>query len=423
MRGMSSRQGDATNRVPATPPVGLALAGGASEGAIYEIGAIRALDEAIEGLDLNHLGVYVGVSAGGFLVACLANGLDTAQMCRAIVKTEPGEHPFVPEIFFQPALREYGRRLASVPKLLGEAIGSYVTRREKRLLDALTVLGRTLPVALFDNEAVREYVSKIFSIKGRTDDFRRLDRRLVVVATDLESAESTRFGEPGWDHVPISRAVQASTALPGLYTPVEINGRYYVDGVLLKTMHASVAIEAGAKLVFCVNPVVPVDLRPAERVNRFPRGFLAHRGLAAVLSQTAKTLIRSRMEMGLRAYDSRYPDADIVLVEPRRDDYENFFSNIFSFASRRAVCARAYQATRQHLLERKDEIGPILEKHGLRLRVEALEGERDLWVSVGLPEVSSHESARADREVLGELEGVLERVERLASRRALEAGA
>lgn len=401
------------------PAVGLALAGGASEGAIYEIGAMRALDEALDGLDLNQLGVYVGVSAGGFLVACLANGLTTDQMCRAIVKSEPGEHPFVPEIFFQPALREYGRRLASVPKLLGEAIGSYVTRREKRLVDALTVLGRSLPVALFDNAAVGEYVRKIFSIKNRTDDFRRLDRRLVVVATDLESAEATRFGEPGWDHVPISKAVQASTALPGLYTPVEINGRFYVDGVLLKTLHASVALDAGAKLVFCINPVVPVDLRPAERVNRFPPGFLARRGLAAVLSQTAKTLIRSRMEMGLRAYDTRYPDADVLLIEPRRDDYDNFFSNIFSFASRRAVCERAYQATRAHLWERREEIAPILEKHGLRLRVEALKGERDLWQSVGLPEVSKQERPRADREVLGELEGMLERIERLAVERGL----
>ena len=54
-------------------------------------------------------------------------------------------------------------------------------------------------------------------------------------------------------------AVQASSALPGLYPPVEIEGRHYVDGVLLKTLHASVALEAGAELVLCINPIVPVD--------------------------------------------------------------------------------------------------------------------------------------------------------------------
>jgi len=405
-------------REPVEPAVGLALAGGASEGGIYEIGAMYALDEAIDGLDLNHFGVYVGVSAGGFLAACLANGLTTRQMCRAIVKHEPGEHPFVPEIFFQPAFREYGRRVLGVPKLFGEALWSYVTRRERRLRDAMTIFGRTLPVAVFDNEPVREYVSKIFSIKDRSDDFRELDRKLVVVATDLESAESTRFGEPGWDHVPISKAVQATTALPGLYTPVEIYGRYYVDGVLLKTMHASVALESGAKLIFCINPVVPVDLRLAERRNQFPQGFLERRGLAAVLSQTVKTLIHSRMELGMKAYDTRYPDADVVLIEPRRDDYENFFSNIFSFSSRRKVCERAYQATRRFLYAHREEIAPVLERHGLRLNVRGLAMERDLWMSLGLPEASNNVDAASDHKVLGDLDGILDRVERMARARA-----
>jgi predicted acylesterase/phospholipase RssA len=68
------------------PKIALALAGGGPGGAVYEIGALRALDEAVEGLDLNQVGMYVGVSAGAFISACLANQLTPAQMCRAIVK-------------------------------------------------------------------------------------------------------------------------------------------------------------------------------------------------------------------------------------------------------------------------------------------------------------------------------------------------
>ncbi|MEO1369430.1 MAG: lectin subunit beta, partial [Acidobacteriota bacterium] len=60
-----------------TSPVGLAMAGGAPGGAIYEIGAMRALDEALIGLDLRDCGCFVGVSAGAFLTSCLANGLST----------------------------------------------------------------------------------------------------------------------------------------------------------------------------------------------------------------------------------------------------------------------------------------------------------------------------------------------------------
>lgn len=437
-----SRKPRRTTSEPLASPVGLALAGGAPGGAIYEIGALRALDEAILGLDLRDCGCFVGVSAGAFLGACLANGLSTEQQVRAIVKHEPGEHPFVPETFFRPAGKELVRRLLKVPGLLGGALRDYVTRREERLIDALTVLGEAVPVGIFANDPIRDYVHRIFSIKGRTDDFNELRRKLTVVATDLESGESTRFGHLGWPYVPISVAVQASTALPGLYPPVEINGRYYADGILLKTMHASVALEAGAKLVFCINPLVPVDTRQAVQQNALEPGQVIRRGLPSVLSQAVRTLIHSRMVLGVEAYETKYPDADVILIEPPRDDYQDFFSNIFSFSSRRAVVERAYHATRESLRLRKNELIPILDRYGLGLDVDFLEDEsKDLWVGVGLPEfstragatkasgngagtltegVSTGAAAASDdaEEILGELTGLLDRVEKLAARRA-----
>ena len=411
-----------TDRCSPAPPIGLALAGGAPGGAIYEIGAMRALDEAIDGFDLTQCAVYVGVSAGAFLTACLANGLRTDQQVRAIVKQEPGEHPFVPEIFFQPALKEIARRMLKAPGLLAGALTAYATRREKRILDALTVLGQSLPVGIFDNDPVRDYVSRIFSIKGRTDDFRKLASKLTVVATDLESGESTRFGYLGWPHVPISVAVQASTALPGLYPPVEINGRHYADGILLKTMHASVALEAGAELVFCINPLVPVDTRKAVQQNLLRRAPVTRRGLPTVLSQAVRTMIHSRMSLGLKAYRSSYPEADVVLLEPPRDDHEDFFSNIFSFNSRRAVCEHAFEATRRNLLARREVIEPALARHGLRLNVDFLHDEEvDVWSSVGLPELSDkpRPPAAVDTAVsLGEdLGALLDRVEKLVAAR------
>ena len=104
------------------PALGLALAGGGPEGAIWEIGALRALDEAVEGLDLEDLDVYVGVSAGAFLAANFANGLTPSQMCRAIVKHEPGEHPFNPETVVTPAVGELVRRGLTVPRWLTAGI-------------------------------------------------------------------------------------------------------------------------------------------------------------------------------------------------------------------------------------------------------------------------------------------------------------
>ena len=50
-------------------------------GAIYEIGALCALDESLDGIDFSRLDHYVGVSAGGFIAAGLANGMSPRELC------------------------------------------------------------------------------------------------------------------------------------------------------------------------------------------------------------------------------------------------------------------------------------------------------------------------------------------------------
>lgn len=403
---MERSQDDGSSRI------GLALAGGGPGGAVYEIGALRALDEAVEGLDLNNLFIYVGVSAGAFIGANLANDLTTAQMCRAIVSSEPGEHPFVPETFFTPSLREMLRGGQAVPRLLLESITEWVTnRRDLTLLESLTRLSRSLPVALFDNQPIRDYLQKIYHLKGRTDDFRQLGKRLVVVAADLDSGQEVRFGEPGMDHVPISLAVAASSALPGLYAPVEIDGRHYVDGVLLKTLHASVALEKGTELLICLNPIVPVDTRGTVEAGLMRRGKLLDHGLPAVLSQTFRTLIHSRLEIGMASYETKFKDQDVVLLEPHSDDYLMFFTNIFSFSERRAVCEHAYAAVRRDLLARFDELAPLFARHGLTLRRDVLEEERSLWD--GVYQDRPRKSAVSGDPVARRLDDALGRLERL----------
>jgi len=397
----------------ARPALGLALAGGGPEGAVWEIGALRALEEAIEGLDLNALDIYVGVSAGAFLAANLANGLTPAQMCRAIVKHEPGEHPFTPETFFTPAVGELVRRGLSVPRLFAEAVAGFAANpHDRSLLDSMTRLSRALPVGMFDNEPIRRYLRAIYSIKGRSDDFRTVGRPLRVVAADMDRGVPVVFGAPGWEHVPISRAIQASSALPGLYPPVEIDHRRFVDGVLLKTLHASVALESGARLVICLNPIVPVDVSGREAGGGDAHELdLERRGLPSVLSQTFRTLIHSRLVTGMKAYRRRYPGADVLLLEPDRDDYRMFFSNIFSFSARRRVAAHAYDATRRDLRERSTEIAKMLAAHGLRLRLDVLDDEsRDLWEGVG---IEAEDREEETERTLRRLDRALERLERL----------
>lgn len=400
-----------------TGVVGLALAGGGPAGAVYEIGVLRALDDALDGLDMNRVPVTVGVSAGAFVGASLANGIGTAQLVRSVVGEEPGAHPFRPELFLSPAVGEYLRRGARLPGLVVDAVREAVLhpRDSSGLLSALVDrLGRAVPVGVFDNAPLREYLHAVFGAAGRTDDFRQLAGELYVVATDLDSSESVVFGAPGWDDVPISRAVQASTALPGLYPPVEIGGRHYVDGVLNKTVHASVAFDRGAGLVLCVNPIVPVDTARAVASGAMQRGHLADRGMPGVMSQTFRTLIHSRMGTGMAAYEGRYEGADLVLVEPRKDDYRMFFTNVFSFGARKDVVAHAYQSTLAQLRDRADTLGPLFERHGIRLREDVLARPAfDLWASVGIsatrPLLPSTVVTRDLRDALADLDALLGR--------------
>lgn len=436
--GALDREGDIAAAGPfadgsRSPRIGLALAGGAPEGAVYEIGALRALEEALGGLDLNDLFLYVGVSSGAALAACLANGITPARLCRVLVGAEPGEPAFLADTFLQPSLGALARGGKALPRLAGEALWRYLKNPgQYTLLESLTLLTRALPVGLFDNEPLRVYLENVFARDGRTNDFRRLRRRLVVVAADLDSGQAVHFGDPGWDAVPISRAVQASAALPGLYPPVEIGGRHYVDGILLKTLHASVALEAGADLVLCVNPIVPVDTARAIEAGALDRGKLLDQGLPTVLSQTFRTLIHSRLEAGMAAYGTKFERADVVRIEPERDDYLMFFTNIFGFAERRAVVEHAYHATLRRLRERRAELGPILARHGVHLRDEVLDDEgRNLWDSLGIAEAVSGNGgtplpprrlpARPDGEsgaaTVGRVESAVSRLERLLGER------
>lgn len=352
--------------------IGLALAGGGPLGAIYEIGALCALEEALPGLDCTRLPAYVGVSAGGLVAAGLANGLSPRAQCAAFIENRgPVADVFNPAALLQPAWSEGLERLLSLPGLLAEGLGALLRGRASRrtLLDRV---GRLLPNGLLDGEPLQRHLARAFRQPGRSNDFRDLAGRLVLVAVDLDTGEAVPFGRPGWDHVPISRAAQASAALPGLYPPVTIDGRSYVDGALRKTLHASVILEDGLDLLIALNPLVPYDGRGAAARGAGTPGRLVDGGLPTVLSQTFRTLIRSRLELGLARYARDYPGTEILLIEPDPQDAHLFFTNPLGYGQRRRLAEHAYQSTRAQLRARAAVLGPRLARLGLALDADAL---------------------------------------------------
>jgi len=389
-----------------TRRIGLALAGGGPLGAFYELGALQALTECVEGFDPCNLFAYAGVSSGSMLAAGLANGLKPVDIGRITISNDAGFDPAHPALFMKPAFGEYAGRLARLPRLALEALVQYARAPlSQGLAEVLAPLAAALPAGLLDSAPFERYLRRLYDSGGRTNDFRKLRRRLFVVATNFNTGEAARFGEPGLDHVPISRAVQASTALPGLYPPVEIDGQTYADGALLRTMHASVVLEAGADLLFGINPLVPFDA--SEDTDGADEIELTRHGLPVVLGQTFRALIRSRMQVGVAAYHDRFPRAEIVLLEPDRGDRRMFFSNVFRYADRRRLVDHAFDSTRRDLRRRARELAPVLARHGLALDRRALvDPTRSFHAAL-------ERQRRADRKVAHNLTTALDRLERL----------
>lgn len=391
------------------PKIGLAVAGGGPIGGMYELGALRAIDEAFEGLDLTRLDCYVGVSSGAFLAAGLANRMDTAEMCRIFITGDSNDVQFKPETFMRPAFLEYAKRAASLPRLAAQWWRELLfAPAEARWSDLITRFGGLVPNGLFDNAEIERFLREVFTRRGRSNDFRELAAPLYVVAVDLDSGEAVRFGGEGWDDVPISKAIQASAALPGLYPPVEVRDRHFVDGALRRTMHASVVLERGIDLLIGVNPLVPFDSQrgPDSDVAR----NLASGGLPAVLSQTFRTLLQSRMQVGLARYTQQYPNIDQLVFEPNAKDGELFFANAFSFSARRRICEIAYRNTLADLRSRADVLRPLLAAHGIRLRDEILADEQRSILNGIAPSVR-------DTETTARLKRALDDVDQLVANR------
>jgi NTE family protein len=383
---VSRRRIDRAVKRTARSGVGLALAGGGPLGGIYEVGALIALADSLEGIDFTGLDVYVGVSSGGFVAAALANGISPAQMYRLFIDNG-AEAGLSPGLFLRPAFGEFARRAASLPRLLLRSSVDFLRHPLQRsLLESMATLGRAVPTGLFDQRAIDAFLTRLLRAPGRTNDFRKLSRKLFLVATNLDTGASVTFGTPGRDHVPITKAIEASAALPGLFPPVAIDGEHYVDGALNKTLHASVALDEGVTMLICINPLVPFDASSASRHRRLTVEKLNHGGLPLVLAQTFRAIIHSRMKVGMEKYSSQYPRADILLFEPDREDADMFFTNIFSYAHRKRLCEAAYHKTRRSLLARRATLAPRLAKQGVRLNLARLaDADRPMLAAIDDP--------------------------------------
>ena len=331
---------------------------------MYEIGCLRALEDLLDRSVLD-LDLYVGVSGGAFVASLLANGISPSEMYGEVVGRSPRPLGVSAAPLFRLGLGELLRRSARAPRLAREAALALLEGRRLGPADLALSLFELLPAGLLDNSGVREFLARLFAMPGRSDSFAGLRRKLFIVAVDLDRAEAVAFGEKGRRRVPVSQAVQASTALPGLYRPVRIDGRDYVDGGVKKTAHVNLAIRHGADLVICINPVVPI----LNEARKGPlRGPLSDKGVTYVLDQALRIMLHGRMQYGMERYRAEHPEVDILLVEPARRDLRMFAYNIMRYSARRELAEHGYRSVLASFRRRRREYAPLLARHGIGLR-------------------------------------------------------
>jgi predicted acylesterase/phospholipase RssA len=359
----------ASNPTKSNLKTGLALAGGGPLGGFYELGAICALKDSVKSLNLNNLDVYVGVSSGSFMVSALANGISTEEIADIFAFNHKTETPFNPDHFLRPAYTLFFNKAVNIPFVAFEALSSWIKKPlHTSVVDILEKLGSLLPNGAFNNTSLEKFIREVLSSKHSTNDFRKLKTKLYIVACDINTGKIATFSTDENSDVPISKAVQASSALPGLYAPVNIKGEYYVDGALRRTMNASAALQNDVQLLFAVNPIVPFE----NEAILHQKSKLLKAGLPMILSQTFRSIVQSRLKSGLDKYKTHYPKADIILIEPNKDDEMLFNTNLFSYSQRDELCEYAYQQTRIQIQEKFDDIQSILKRHSFSLNKETL---------------------------------------------------
>ena len=343
--------------------VALVCAGGGVTGAVYEIGALRALEALLDRSVLD-FDIYVGVSGGAFVASLLASGISPVEMYDEVVTRAGRPFGVSAAPVFSLGLADLLKRTARAPRVLTDAVWTALTGEGRNLSDLALSMFELLPAGLLDTTGMQKYLAHLFASRGHQDGFASLSRELYIVAVDLDDGTAVAFGEPDHRDVPISRAVQASIALPGLYRPVRIGGRDYVDGGVKKTAHINLAIRQGADLVVCITPIVPIhnDTRGGPL-----GGHLSNKGVTYVLDQALRIMLHGRMQYGLERYQVEHPDVDILLVEPQHDDMQMFSFNIMRMSARRLVAQHGYLSVAEAFARHRTAYTRVLKRHGIAL--------------------------------------------------------
>jgi len=218
------------------PSLGLVLSGGGAKGFAH-IGAIKVFEEA--GLQFDFI---AGTSMGSVVGSLYALGYhpDTMRKIVSMQNWDAVMNDRIPRRFIPIEEKQNSDRFI---------ITFPIVERKVKVRDALYT-GQKVDLLL------AQYLSPAYEIT----QFNKLPVPFICVATDLESGANVVLKSG-----PLHRAVKASMAIPGYFSPVNIDGQLLVDGGVINNYPVEEVKDAGAEIVIGVD--VQTGLHPAENLN------------------------------------------------------------------------------------------------------------------------------------------------------------
>ena len=266
----------------------LVLGGGGITGIGWELGVLAGLAEA--GVDLTGAELVVGTSAGSVVGAQVAGGADLEAVYARQLEPPTGERV---ARMTRAALARYGwavlrsrgddvafRRRVGALALAAEQAGPTPSEQER-----LDVIGSRLVSREWPDRDLR-----ITAVDAQTGGFRVLDRT---------------------SGVPLLQAVAASCAVPGVYPPVTIDGRRYVDGGMRSAANADLA--EGYDRVVVLAPV-PRGIGPLSSVDAQVTGMVARVAVVSPDAASRRAIGRNVLDPAARAGSARAGRAQAAAV-------------------------------------------------------------------------------------------------------------
>jgi predicted acylesterase/phospholipase RssA len=357
----------------------LSLSGGGLSGAFFEIGCLAALDDFL-GFDFSSTGfdIYIGVSAGASVASMLAKGIPARRVYWGLLTGAD------PTLQFRRNDMYDVNRWAILKSAVGVALSipGYFVRSVKigqrpSPFDFMHYVEERLPAGVFALNNFQKLVARILESNGKTDSFDGLERELYIPATDLDLGTRRVFSNVEGSKVPISQAVAASSAIPLLFRPVQVEGRDYIDGSTGKVAHLDIALRAGASTILIINPLV--NISNDRRTVCLPRGdgkcaTIREKGMSFIQDQASRIETRVRLDGEIRRCQAEYPDVKLYRIEPSSSEAMMFLHNTMSYSEQEQVLRYGYTAMTSILRRRRSVIEELMQFHGLQTPDEASAG-------------------------------------------------